>query len=206
MCLWVRVGRSLRRMDNEYNEYLNVSLDHAFATFAVGDNIPCLCATCSNRFHLKREVVRCKLLIKGTDANYHKPVWIYLGETILSDNDGDDEMLDDQFNHKNHGSIQQDMHDIIEVAFACRESINNFSGPNKETKKFFTLIKYPELPLYLGCEEFSKLSFIVEMYHLKCMYNVSDRVFDALTKLFKGILPKDSVLPNSFKQMQSIIK
>ena len=38
------------------------------------------------------------------------------------------------------------------------------------------------------------------------MYNVSDRAFDAFTKLFKRALPKDSGLPNSFKQMQSIIK
>lgn len=44
------------------------------------------------------------------------------------------------------------------------------------------------------------------MYHLKCMYNASDKAFDAFTKLFKRVLPKDSVLPNSFKQMQSINK
>ena len=38
------------------------------------------------------------------------------------------------------------------------------------------------------------------------MYNVGDKAFDAFTKLFRRALPKDSVLPNSFKQMQSIIK
>ena len=199
---WVK----LRRMDNEYMEYLNAFLDHAFSTSAVDDKILCPCTTCANRFHHEREVVRVHLLMKGMDANYRKHVWVYHGEPILSDNDGNDEMLDDQFNHESHGSIEHDMYDMIGDGFACHESINDSSGPNEETKRFFKLIEDAGQPLYPGCEEFSKLSFIVEMYHLKCMYNVSDRAFDAFTKLFKRALPKDSGLPNSFKQMQSIIK
>ena len=95
---------------------------------------------------------------------------------------------------------------MIEAAFACRESINDSSGPNKETKNFLKLIEDASQPLYSECEQFSKLLFIIEMYHLECMYNMSDRAFDAFTKLFKRVLPKNSVLPNSFKQMQSIIK
>ena len=124
-------------------------------------------------------------------------------EPILSDNDGDDEMLDDQFNHENHISIEHDMHDMMEDDFACRECTNDSSGPNEETKKIFKLIEDAGEPLYLVCEELSKLLFIVEMYHLKCMYNVRDRALYAFTKLFKRVLPKDSVLPNSFKQMQA---
>ena len=131
----------LRRMDNEYMEYLNAFLDHAFATSAVDDKISCPCTTCANRFHHEREVVRVHLLMKGMDANYHKHVWVYHGEPILSDNDCDDEMLDDQFNHENHGSIEHDMHDMIEDGFACREFINDSSVPNEETKKVFKLIE-----------------------------------------------------------------
>ena len=93
-------------------------------------------------------------------------------------------MLDDQFNHESHGLIEHDTHDMIEDAFVCRESSKDSSGPNEETKKVFKLIQDAGQPLYPGCEEFSKLSFIVEMYHLKCMYNVSDRALDAFTKLF----------------------
>ena len=115
-------------------------------------------------------------------------------------------MLDDQFNHENHGSLEHDMHDMVEEAFACRESSNNFTCPLKERKKFFKLIEDTRQLLYSGCEELRKLSFIVEICHLKCMYNVSDRAFDVFTKLFKRALSKDSAFPNSFKQMQSIIK
>ena len=82
------------------------------------------------------------------------------------------------------------MHDMIGDAFACHESINDSSGPNEETKRFFKLIEDAGQPLYPGCEEFSKLSFIVEMYHLKCMYNVSDRAFYALQNSSKGLFQK----------------
>jgi len=101
------------------------------------------------------------------NANYHKDIWVYPREPILSDNDGDDEMLDDQFNHPSHGSIEHDMHDMIDDAFACWESINDSLGPNEETKKNFKLIEDARQPLYPGYEEFSKLSFIVDMYHLQ---------------------------------------
>ena len=104
---WVK----LRRMDNEYIEYLNAFLDHAFATSAVDDKISCPCTTCANRFHHKREVMRVHLFMKGMDANYHKYVQVCYGEPILSDNDGNDEVLDDQFHYKNHGSIEHDMHE-----------------------------------------------------------------------------------------------
>jgi len=57
------------------------------------------------------------------------------------------------------------------------------------------------VPLYPSCEEFRKLSFVIEMYHLKCLYGVTNRAFDAFVKLIKRALPKDSTLPNSFKKM-----
>jgi len=88
---WVK----LKRMDNEYMKYLNAFLDHAFATSAIDDKISCPCITCTNQFHHERKVVRVHLLMKGMDCNYHKHVWVYHGEPILSDNDGNDEMLDD---------------------------------------------------------------------------------------------------------------
>ena len=56
---------------------------------------------------------------------------------------------------------------MIEGPFACRESINNSLSPNEETKKNFKLIEDARQPLYPGYEEFSKLSFIVDMYHLQ---------------------------------------
>jgi len=124
----------------------------------------------------------------------------------MSDDDADDDMIDDALNDENDGLFDHDMHDMIGDAFDCHESNNASSGHNKEAMTFFKLIEEAGQPLYPGCEEFSKLSFVMEMYHLKCLYGMTGRAFDAFVKLFKRALPKDLTLPDSFKKMQSIIK
>jgi len=71
---------------------------------------------------------------------------------------------------------------------------------------FFKLIEHACQPLYLGYEEFSNLLFVIELYHLKCLCGVTDRVLDGFIKLFRRALPKVSTLASSFNKMQSIIK
>ena len=51
--------------------------------------------------------------------------------------------------------------------FCYHESNEGSLGLNEEAKTFFRLIEDAGQPLYPGCEEFSKLSFGIEMYHLK---------------------------------------
>ena len=67
---WVK----FRRIDDGYKECLNAFLDHEFATSADNNKIPCPCLICSNRFYHEREIVRGHLIMKGTDADYHKCV------------------------------------------------------------------------------------------------------------------------------------
>jgi len=98
------------------------------------------------------------------------------------------------------------MYTMIDEAFEHHKPRNSSSGPNEEAKAFLKLVEDAGQPLYPGYEEFSKLSFIVETYNLKCLYGVSDGAFDAFIKLFKRALPRDSTLPDSFKRMQTIIK
>ena len=98
------------------------------------------------------------------------------------------------------------MFGMLGDAFEFQKPTSSSSCPNDEAQAFFNMVEDAGQPLYPGCEEFSKLSFIVEMYHLKCLYGITDVAVDALVKLIKRALPKDSALPNSFKKMQGIIK
>jgi len=98
------------------------------------------------------------------------------------------------------------VHDKIGDGFDCHEANEGSSELNEEVNTFLKLIEDARQPLYPLCEEFSKLSIVIVMYHLKCLYEVTDRAFDAFVKLFKRALPKDSTLPNSFEKIQNIIK
>ena len=98
------------------------------------------------------------------------------------------------------------MFGMLGDAFEFQEPTSSSSGPNDEAQVFFKLVEDARQSLYPGCEEFSTLSFIVEMYHLKCLYGITNVAIDAFIKLINGALPKDSTLLNSFKKIQGIIK
>lgn len=175
---WVK----LRRMSSEYKECLDAFLDHAFATLSTDNKIACPCALCGNRFYHVREIMRGHLLKKSMDGDYQKGIWVLYGEHSLTNYDSDNDAINDEFIYENHKSFEHDMHAMIDEAFEHYEPRKNSSGPNEEAKGFLKLIEDARQPLYPGCEEFSKFSFIVEMYNLKCLYGVSDRAFDAFVK------------------------
>ncbi|XP_056689684.1 uncharacterized protein [Spinacia oleracea] len=197
---WVKLNRARE----EYRNALVTFLDHAFATSAVENKIACPCGNCANRFYHERELVMKHMIMKGMDIDYQKCIWVFHGEPRVCDGD--------RFLHNNstdvtNNACDNDILRMVEDAFEFREpSSSTTPSMNDEEKTFFELIDDAKQPLYPGCEEFSKLSFIVEMYHLKCLYEVSNVGFDAFVKLFKRALPKDSTLPNSFNQIQTIIK
>jgi hypothetical protein len=44
--------------------------------------------------------------------------------------------------------------------------------------------------LYPGCKNATKVSFIVELFQIKCMYGLSNAVLEAILKLFGKVLPE----------------
>ena len=52
-----------------------------------------------------------------------------------------------------------------------------------EAKELFDLLKDGEQPLYDGCAEYSNLSFLVKLYHIKVLCRVSDKVMTMIIEL-----------------------
>lgn len=79
-------------------------------------------------------------------------------------------------------------------------------GLNAEAEKFFKLIKDAEQELYPDCKKFTKLSFVVKLFHLKCLGGWSNKTFTMLLELLKEALPESQTLPNSFYETKKIIR
>ena len=77
---------------------------------------------------------------------------------------------------------------------------------NKETKKFYNLLKDAEQKLYSGCQKIFRLSFIIHLFQIKCLYGWSNTSFDSLLKLLVEAFFQGNVLPNSTYDCQKIIK
>ena len=78
-------------------------------------------------------------------------------------------------------------------------------GPNADARKFFRLVDEGKQPLYPGCQKFSRLSFLVRLYHWKCINGVTESAFGEILQLLKEVVPYINV-PDSFNSAKTIIK
>ncbi|KAI9071406.1 hypothetical protein K1719_046631 [Acacia pycnantha] len=44
-------------------------------------------------------------------------------------------------------------------------------------------------PLYRGCQKYSKLSFLIKLYHIKCLCGITDKAMLMLLELLRDAFP-----------------
>ena len=113
------------------------------------------------------------------------------------------------------------MHDILyDIGCASRIDLEKINGstrekkfatfdpenPNEEANKFYKLLKKAEQQLYPKCENFSKLSFFMELLNIKCLYGSSNIAFDALLALLIKAFPMNNKVPKSYYEARKIIQ
>jgi len=54
--------------------------------------------------------------------------------------------------------------------------------------------------LYLGCKKISKISFILKMFSIKVICNMTNKAFDMMIDLIKGALLDGKTLPRSYRE------
>ena len=74
---------------------------------------------------------------------------------------------------------------------------------HQEVKKFYELVEDGQQELYLGCENFSKLSFVCIFF--KCLNGLSNVAFNDLLYLLKEAFPF-AKLPKNFQEAKSIVR
>ncbi|KAJ0091192.1 hypothetical protein Patl1_13788 [Pistacia atlantica] len=180
------------RLCNEYRTGVQNFLDFAFSHTNLGGVIPCPCMKCNNVFNKTKDEVHGHLLMHGIVKGYTR--WLYHGEFIakkkhvpndLKTKEKDDiiGMIHDATGPSLMDAIMQDVcvQDTIEP-----NNPNNVEPdasplvPNKKALKFLKLLEDAQQQLYPGCDEFSKLSFIVELFQIKCLYGISDKAVDCI--------------------------
>eukprot|EP00268_Persea_americana_P019667 TRINITY_DN2010_c0_g2_i4.p1 TRINITY_DN2010_c0_g2~~TRINITY_DN2010_c0_g2_i4.p1 ORF type:complete len:465 (-),score=57.82 TRINITY_DN2010_c0_g2_i4:857-2251(-) len=196
---WMHKSRSSSEYLNGVIEFLNFAFDHA----TNDDKIPCPCIKCCNKYYKNREDVHGDLLWNGIMQIYIN--WtshgedIYGGEYISDESEeGDDmhEMLHDAFGMPNLDGGEDNE--------SPEESIPD--EPNMEAQKFYKLLKDAEIELYPGSTKFSKLSFLVRLFHLKCLNGWSNKSFDMLLELLKEALPVGEMLPKNHYESKKILR
>ena len=67
-----------------------------------------------------------------------------------------------------------------------RDLENDYEGLiNVEARKFYRHVREEKQPLYPGCTKFSRLSFMIRLYHLKCAHGLIESCLWGITGVSK---------------------
>lgn len=78
-------------------------------------------------------------------------------------------------------------------------------GPDAEVQTFYNLLKNADQELYPDCKSFSKLSFIIHLFLLKCLNGWSGKSFTMLLELLIKEFSLDETLPKSTYQAKTYL-
>nr|KYP30927.1 hypothetical protein KK1_049591 [Cajanus cajan] len=112
--------------------------------------------------------------------------------------------------------MHDDLDDLLEETFMMSTDLgeNQFDDIidedneelDKETTRFCKLVNDAHQEVYPGCKNFSKLSIIVRLLHIKNLHGWSNVSFNMLLQLLRELFPENSCLPSTFQDCKFIIK
>ncbi|KAL3527654.1 hypothetical protein ACH5RR_012343 [Cinchona calisaya] len=111
------------------------------------------------------------------------------------------------------------MHDLVLDALGVPQIDSTLGGimgdttefdsdqTNVEVEKFYKLIDDSQQELYPGCKNFSKLSFISHLVHIKCLGKLNNKTFDMFLDLLREAFLEAMVnLPKSYYEAEKLMK
>ncbi|XP_065865709.1 uncharacterized protein [Euphorbia lathyris] len=198
-----KVWLNLPKYSEGYMNGVKAFIANVFSSFAVGNESRCPCKKCKNcQWHCKNAIYD-HLICKGHSPMYTQ--WIY--DVSCPNLKGNNDELDCE----NDVGFGDDLDKMLYDTYQHRESNEETNedglkkGPNVDARKFYRLVEEGKQPLYPGCKKFSRLSFIVRLYLLKCIHGITESAFGDLLELIKEAFP-DVNIPTSFNDAKNIIK
>ncbi|KAL8097245.1 hypothetical protein AgCh_030391 [Apium graveolens] len=91
--------------------------------------------------------------------------------------------------------FEDKLNQMLNLTYTNRE-------PNSDARKFYRLVEDGKQPLYPGSKNFSRLSFLVRLYHWKCLNGVTQTAFGEMLQLLKEAFP-DIEIPTSFNSAKN---
>ncbi|CAI8590840.1 unnamed protein product [Vicia faba] len=75
-----------------------------------------------------------------------------------------------------------------------------------EAKEYYELAREGEQPLYEGCRRYSRLSFLVKLYHIKCLCGLSEKAMTMILELIKDAFEYANIPSSFYEAKKSITK
>ncbi|XVE92524.1 hypothetical protein REPUB_Repub01dG0104600 [Reevesia pubescens] len=199
------------RVSARYLQGVANFLDFALKSSENG-KLACPCVKCVNGCRHTQDIVANHLLSHGISRSYTH--WYFHGESNLTTGDSHStrngpNQVDTQHN------VRQFIEDIVVGHTHNRKGFNPDVDDNlfeehgrefnEEAKKFYEILKETDEELFDGCRKHSKLSFILDLFHKKCMNGWSNKSFQGLLNTLRETFPGGDKLPKSSYEVKKLI-
>ena len=111
-----------------------------------------------------------------------------------------------------NNEMNEMLNDAFEMSMPNEESkrslhvYEEFEIPNKNANKIYNLLREAEHELYPRCKKFTKLSFIIILFLMKCLNGWSNKSFTMLLELLKEALPEGETLPRNYYETKKVLR
>ncbi|XP_071739834.1 uncharacterized protein [Rutidosis leptorrhynchoides] len=179
------------RNSSAYKKGLDKFIDYIFKKEGVNGEIACPCNKCVNLKWVGRYDARTHRLCDG----FYKG---YTIQTPISEpcdipmEDAEDDMI----------RLVSDTHHWFDDNILETE---DHSLPNKSAKNFYKGLESAKQELYPGCKKFSVLSFVVRLFHSKCIGKCNDKGFSMIIDTLREAFP-EAAIPKSLYELRKLIR
>ena len=135
----------------------------------------------------------------GLNPNLNPAIIEPKDEQPIDDDVGNDEAVPPYFGENNEEDISDDH-------AATNTMIRNIISASIHGEIFLKLLEEAKKELYPRCKEATKVSFIMKLFHIKCMYGNTNACLEAILKLFSRILLEGHYIPDSLDKVQKVIR
>ena len=168
--------------------------------FRENQDILCPCKDCLNVEHRSQAEVEEHILCNGMSVTYTR--WVFHGEAV-SDDEGDNTEGaayqsddDDERDVANGGDVAYMVDDMFMSGRQGEGKPNLFSKLMDEAKK----------DLYEGCSDFTRLSFIIKLLHIKSYNRITNRAFNQFVELISVAFHMLIYLNHTLKLRMFLVK
>lgn len=179
------------RQSGEYKEGVASFLDFAYSHSSWDGKIYCPCNNCVGAFLMGRTTVKLHLEKWGILPTY--TTWVDHGEEF-----------EDVISNGRNSSSRGEMEDMVHDGFGGMR-VDEGEEPNADARTFYKLLEDCEKSLYPSCVSYTKMSFLVELLHLKALYKVSNKFADELLRMLSKVLPPGNTVPKSYYEAKKFI-
>ncbi|XP_026449456.1 uncharacterized protein LOC113349663 [Papaver somniferum] len=176
------------------------------------DKCRCPCKQCLNgNDPVSLDLVKNHLLKYGMAISYRYTIWSDHGE---EDNPAQDQSASSSVNVHNDETtfIGNANEAILEMLRENVESLNSGGkyGGEKTSEAdlaiFSALLDEAKQELYPGCKDFTSLTFLVRLMHIKVLNLLSNKSFEMHLELLKKAFPKNNNIPSSYYEAKRMLK